>query len=189
MKQTKKIADKQETKQVKTKKIKNVTVNNDNEVGKLIRIILIVILVFAIFLGITYFVTNQGKKKNNNDNQQTNIQYTEILVGEIWNKGGEYYVLAGKEDDQYLSLYSTYLDLYKQNINTSSIYYVLNLDSVFNKKYFDENGSNLYTENPSEIRFKDATLLKVKDGKVLEAYEGKDSILIYLEQLNKKNEE
>lgn len=191
MKQTKKIADNHNKKgigQTKSSKIKNVTVREDNEITRLIRIILIVIIVFAVFVGITYFVTHQGNDDTAN-NQETSIQYTEILVGEIWNKGGEYFVLAGREEDQYLSLYATYLDLYQQNINTDAVYYILNLDSVFNKKYFTDGESNLYTENPSEIRFKDATLLKVHDGKVVEAYEGKDSIITYLKGINQKTEE
>ena len=180
MKQMKKIENKKENKKNESKKIKNVTIDEGNEVTRLFKIILILILIFAVFVGITYFVT---RPKDSDTEQETEIQYQEILVGEIWNKGGEYYVLLGHEDDQYLSLYTTYLDLYGQE-NEDSIYYVTNLDSVFNKKYVAEE-SNLYTENPSEIRFKGATLLKIKDGKVVEGYEGYDDIMTYLKELVK----
>ena len=81
------------------------------------------------------------------------------------------------------------LGLFPSFMSMIAVYYILNLDSVFNKKYFTDGESNLYTENPSEIRFKDATLLKVQDGKVVEAYEGKDSIITYLKKKKKKTEE
>lgn len=180
MKQMKKIAQKKEA-QKETKKIKDVTVNDDNEMGKLVKIILILVVIVVVFFGITYLVTRE--KEQTKSEPETTIQYEEILVGEIWNQNGTYFVIAGTEDDQFMSLYAYYLDLYKEK-ESEVTYYTVNLDSVFNRKYVAET-SNLYTSNPSEIRFSNTTLLKIKDGKVVEVYEGKESIQSHLEELTK----
>lgn len=174
MKQTKKIAQKKVEKKTK---IKDVTVNENDEVVRLIKIVIALVVIVLIFFGITYLVT---KKSDTKEKEETEIQYTEILVGEIWNKGGTYYVLVGYEEDSYMSMYETYLNLYKNYKDSDSKYYLINLDNVFNRNYVAET-SNLYTTNPSEVRFKDTTLLKVVDGTVTETYEGKDAITSYLE--------
>ena len=111
MKQSKKFAQRKETNKTQSKKIKDVTVNEDNEMEKLIKIILVVVIVIVVFFGITYLVTRE--KKTEKEETPTTIQYTEILVGEIWNKGGTYFVLAFEKEDQFTSLYEYYLDLYK----------------------------------------------------------------------------
>lgn len=174
MKQTKKIAQKKVEKKTK---IKDVTVNENDEVVRLIKIVIALVVIVLIFFGITYLVT---KKSDTKEKEETEIQYTEILVGEIWNKGGTYYVLVGYEEDSYMSMYETYLNLYKNYKDSDSKYYLINLDNVFNRNYVAET-SNLYTTNPSEVRFKNTTLLKVVDGTVTETYEGKDAITSYLE--------
>lgn len=181
MKQTKKIAQNKEQKKNPSKKIKDVTVNNDNEMIKLFKITLAILAIVAVFFIVTYVVTKQKPEKK--EETPTEIQYTEILVGEIWNKGGAYYVLAGKEDDQFLTLYDSYLSEYQEK-NTEASYYLINLDNVFNRQYIAET-SNLYTKNPADIRFKESTLLKINNGKVVGAYEGKDQIVAHLETLVK----
>lgn len=180
MKQTRKIAQNKEKKEAPMKKIKDVTVNNDNEVMKLFKITIAILVIVAVFFIVTYIVTKKPEKK---EETPTEIQYTEILVGELWNKGGSYYVLAGAKDDQYMSLYDFYLNEYQEK-NPDANYYLINLDNVFNKKYVSES-SNLYTTNPSDIRFKESTLLRISNGKVVNAYEGKDQIVAHLETLIK----
>lgn len=180
MKQTKKIAQKKEAKK-ETKKIKDVTVNDDNEMVRLLKIILVLVVVVVVFFGITYLVTREKKKEDTKT--EPTIQYDEILVGEIWNKEGTYFVLAGSEEDYFLSLYAYYLDLYEEK-NSEMTYYMVNLDNAFNHKYFSDT-SNLYTTNPSDIRFSTTTLLKVSGGRVVEAYEGKENIQTYLEEITK----
>ncbi len=171
MKQTKKIVEKREHKGKEAKKIKNVTINEEDQGTAFIKLIAIVTVFVLVFFGITYIMT---KKANKKENEETEIQYSEILVGEIWSKGGTYYVLATHEKDPLKPIYTSYL--------SGQTYYLVNLDSVFNLQYVAET-SNLYTTTPSEIRFKDATLLKLQDGRVIESYEGADSITNYIATL------
>ena len=77
----------------------NNSVESD-EYKKLIVLIVIIAVVFLIF----YLATSIFTKDNNddifsNDLNATEIQYDEIIVGNMFDKSGEYYVLLLEEDE------------------------------------------------------------------------------------------
>ena len=87
----------------------NNSVESD-EYKKLIKLILIIAVVFLIFYVATLIFT----KKNyddifSNDLNANEIQYDEIIIGNMFDKSGEYYVLLLEEDDPYKELFSSYL--------------------------------------------------------------------------------
>ena len=182
MKQVKKIEEKQKN-NAKKSKIKKVKTTETNEIVKLFQILFVVILIFVFFVLITHLINN--KDKNEEENKETEIQYSEIMVGSIWSQKGNYYVLLGNSDDEYLPTIDIYISNYIKSLTEEDEeigYYVSNLDTIFNKGYISEE-SNIFTDNHSEVRFKGLTLIFVKEGKIVEAYEGSDEILNYVKGL------
>ena len=142
------------------------------------KIILIILIIFAVFYVITHFVI----KKHSAVEPEPTIQYTEVIAGNILNiNNDEYYVLVEFEDDKYLPLYDTYLSKYSSKEN-SKPYYKVDMSKGFNKGYIS-NESKLDTDVTSEIRFSATTLLKIKSGKIVEKYETTEKITEVLEKL------
>lgn len=166
----------------KNKITKNNLVDTNPEMSKLVKVVIIVIAFFALFLGITYFIT---KKNNTSDSSKTvTIQYEEIMAGQILNRSNsEYYVLATTEKDNYNDLYTAYVTQYK-NVTDHLTVYTVNLNNGLNNSYVSEN-SNFNVQTVNDIKFKESTLLKIKDGKISEYYEGKDNIVNYLSSIIK----
>ena len=170
----------------KKKKKVNTLVSADNEMSKLVILILVVALVFGLFYVITLFITKDNSENSNNDleNAEVLIQYDKILVGNILDqKDNEYYVLVYKEDDVYFDLYMSYLMTYS-NLSDSLNYYSVNLDEVFNKKFISDD-SKLDVKDVNELKFNQTTLLRVKNGKIVSHYEGKDAITGKLGRMTK----
>lgn len=180
MKQTKKIQEKQLNKN-KNSKIKKVNATESNEMVKLIQIFAIVAIIFGLSLLLTYYLKND---KSKDLELETEIQYLEILVGEIWNKTGNYYVLLGSQEDTYLSAVDSYLNKYLSGLSEENKigYHIVNLDSIFNKAFVAEQ-SNIYAVDHNQVRFSGLTLLYLNDGKVISAYEGLDAIMSYVKGL------
>ena len=85
---------------------------SETEMGiNYIKIILIILVIVCVFSLITSFVTN--KKNNKTNSNEVTIQYKEIIAGNILNvSNDEYYVLLEFENDNYNTLYETYLTNY-----------------------------------------------------------------------------
>lgn len=155
----------------------NNSVESD-EYKKLIKLILIIAVVFLIFYVATLIFT----KKNyddifSNDLNANEIQYDEIIIGNMFDKSGEYYVLLLEEDDPYKELFSSYLT----NIRKNKKIYTVDLSSAFNKKYIADE----YSINKDDFKTKGTLLLKINDNDIKEYYESKEDIL---EQLKKISE-
>lgn len=153
--------------------------SNDLNIGaSYIKIIIILLMVFAVFYIITYFVTKEPKQAE----VEPTIQYKEIIVGNILNlKEDEYYVLVQFEDDKYVELYKTYLNNYSTE-KDSKPYYVVDMTVGFNKSYISAE-SNLNADKISDIKFSQTTLLKVKSNKIIEEYETNETISAALKNL------
>lgn len=144
---------------------------NEYKIENLIKIIVIVILIIAIFYGLTIIIT-KNKKQSISDETKENvdIQYDEILIGSIYNqKETEYYVLVELESD-YLTLSSS-INNYKKKENALKMY-TCNLNNGFNKQYFGE-VSNFTNKYPT---FSKSTLLKIVNKQIVEYIEGTDDI-------------
>ena len=172
----------------KSNKMKNNSVfSSDNEMAKLILLIVIVAIAFAIFYVITLFVVKKDEKETPTAEQTTEatIQYQKILVSNVLSqKENEYYVLAYKNDDKYVESYKNNLTYYAMTKEDSVPYYYIELDNSFNKSFIAEK-SKLNVENSKDIRFSQTTLLRIKDGKIISTYEGKDNIVGKLDRMSK----
>ncbi len=168
------------TKNKDMKKNNKSLLNNPNEGVRLITVFLIVMLVFAVFYVLTIFIKNGKTEETGKNDGVAVIQYEEILVGEILNQKSDlYYVLIASNEE--LPTYDTYINNYKNSENANAIYKV-DLDSIFNQKYVDDN-SNFEFDDLKDIRFKGATLLKIEKHKITEYYEGEEKIVEYLNNL------
>lgn len=167
------------------KNIKQNTYNNDTEISKLIKLIIVVSLIVLIFYGLTVLV-NQEKEVENPDTPAS-IQYDEILIGNVLKQPNEeYYVMIYDDEDYDTSLYSTYLDLYKQKDEAIRIY-TSQLNNPLNQNFKAEK-SNLNINDISDLKVQSSTLLKIDNGKIEEFYEGEE-LVEYLKEISKTEEE
>ena len=123
------------------------------------------------------FATRDKKPKENTD-----IQYTNIIVGSILNRSEEdYYVLVEKEDDNNITTYQTLIDKYNNKEEHSRFYIVL-LSDPFNANYVSDK-ANLLVDKITDIRFSETTLLHISNGKITSTRVGND-IGDYLNKLS-----
>lgn len=154
---------------------------SDNyDLKNIIKFILIVSIIALIFYLITVVVL-KNKKSNTYDisSEPAVIQYSEIIIGDMFNqKENEYYVLLKENNDFYLDLYDTYISSYTGQENSLKVYTV-DLNNAFNKKYLSEE-SNFNKDN---FKVKNTTLIKMNNKNIIETYEGSDSIIEALKLL------
>lgn len=171
------------------KKNVSATIQNENELYKLVKIFLILIVCFGIFYGITYFVTKNQNHTNGDGSSQeklATIQYDKILVGTmLTQKRDHYYVLLDKMDNQYYGLYESYIAAYTQKENTLKVY-TIDMNDTFNKNYWASE-SNIDVDDIIDFRVKEVTLVEVENGQMTNHYEGHESVKTKLQELG--NEE
>lgn len=145
--------------------------NEEYNLISLIKMIVVIIIVVFMFYGLTVLITKNKKIGSQDDiNNNTEIQYDEILIGNIYDqKEEEYYVLVELTSD-YITLNDI---LTNYNSKTEKIkLYTADLDNGFNKKYLGEK-SNFENKYPI---FNKSTLLKIKNKQLIEYVEGTDKI-------------
>lgn len=168
------------------KKVKVSKINNDNEMLKLIKLVVIVSLIVCVFYVITLFVNKKEEEKEETKTPAV-IQYDYILVGNILAQPNEdYYVLAKTSEDVNTKVYEAYLSNYK-NTNKALRTYYIDLDNPLNSKFLNEE-SNFKIKDINEISFNQTTLLLIEDNKIKKAYEGKENILQKLKEITKVEE-
>jgi hypothetical protein len=181
---TKKTDYKIKNEEVKPKKKKANLNFKDNEVGNLIKIILIITGVVLVLYLVTLVYLKKDEVKEEENEITATIQYEEILGSKLLSQSPkEYYVFAYKKDDLYLTSYNIYIGNYQYKENSKKVYR-MNLDLGFNEQYVGEK-SNLKGGKVEELKFADTTLIKVKKKKVVEVYEGKEKILEHLRSITK----
>ena len=152
------------------------------ELRKLSTIILSIVGVICVFYIITMLVTkNNGSLKYQPKNEIAQISYTQILGSDILKKNGTYYVLVENDDDEYISLFKTYISTYTSSDEHLDFYYV-DLKDALNKKYLSEK-SNVSIDN---LKFSDTTLLKISNGNIESSYTDSNSINEHLKSLASK---
>ena len=167
------------------KKIKKVEYSDNSEISKLIKLIVIVTLIVLVFYGITAILNNDEEEET--QDQSATIQYDEILIGNVLKQPNEeYYVMIYDDEDYDTSLYSTYLDLYKQKDEAIRIY-TSQLNNPLNQNFKAEE-SNLDISDISDLKIQSSTLLKINDGKIEEFYEG-EKLVEHLKEISKTEEE
>lgn len=148
----------------------------DNNVSGGVKIVLCVLVLFGLFYLITVVILN--KKSPYNIVNNSLIQYSEILVGEVLNQQqDDYLVLFYDKSSDDADKYSEMISNYKENNSKKSIY-VVDLSEGFNKKYIDSNTNILDINDISDLRVDGVVLLHVKGGKIVDYV--KDNIDEYL---------
>lgn len=166
-------------------------ISNDNEMMNFIKMIIIVVIVFCVFYVLTVFINKDNKSAENNSNNENNtsaqIQYDEILVGNIFKQSNSnYYVLIKDNKDVNIQTYEVYLNAYEQKQDSKRVYTAV-LNNMFNSKYLAEN-SNL-VDDISQFRVNKTILLEINDGKILKSYEKHEDILNLLKEISKTEKE
>ena len=194
-KKTVKVENKKEIKKVENQEVvvkvekvkveeknKEIMPTTNNEMVKLVKIVLLITAIFLIFYGITLLVTE--KKAEETPVTEATIQYDEILLSSLFEQpNNEYYVLVTKENDDYLGVYSVYTSKYQSKENKLRLYSA-NLSNGFNSSYEAEE-SNLNTTKIEELKLKDSTLLKISNKKIVASYEGSTKIIEHLKNISK----
>lgn len=167
------------------KKVKISRINDNNEILKLLKFIILVSLIVLAFYVVTLFVNKDEEQASTET--PTTIQYDYILVGNILTQPSEdYYVLAKTSDDINSQVYEAYLSNYTSIKDALRVYYI-DLDNPLNSKFLKEE-SNFKFKNVTDISFKETTLLLIQDNKIKKTYEGKDNIIKVLTELTKTDE-
>jgi len=165
------------------KKVNKKQIREENEMVKFIKTIIIVTIIFGLFYLLTAFINNKEvEEPKNNDNPQT-VQYDEILIGNIFSKTGNYYVLVEGVDDKNTQVYEAYLSVYSSKKNSKRVY-ISKLDDMFNSKYIKDK-TNL-TEDLSELSFASTILLEIENGKIIKSYESDEVIRNFVKELAKE---
>lgn len=168
-------------KQIKKAQLSNKTktsTTDQNEIQRLIRIILVVVGVFLAFTLITYFVENNKKTTTE---EETTIQYDVILLASLFDQTeDDYYVLVTKDEDPNITVYETYASYALEKDKDFRLYYSY-LDEVFNQEFVGEK-SNI---KKKDLKVANTTLIRIKDKKIKSYYEGKEKITEYLQDLIK----
>lgn len=150
-----------------------------DEYRNLIIIIIVIATVFSIF----YFLTTMFSKKEHdnifkNDLNPSEIQYDEIIIGNMFDKDGKYYVLLHDKDEQYLDVFKSYITSLKSNHKI----YTVDLNNAFNKKYV----SDEYSYEKDNFKVKGTVLLKIDNHEISEHFETTEGIIEKFKSL--KNE-
>lgn len=179
---------KNETKVKKSKKVISKTPAHYNEdVMKMIKIGVIVIVCFAVIYFVTAIINGEifGKKDTSVDSE---IQKVEILMGETFEKNDSEYVIVYYDfkDNNYSGLYDALVSNYNSSGKEVPMYKV-DLSTNFSKKYMTKEGesSNNYPTSLSELKISGPTLIRIKDKQVIKYIEGKDNIKNYIEEIVK----
>ncbi|MBR3049462.1 MAG: hypothetical protein IKG58_02780 [Bacilli bacterium] len=166
-------------KKVNKKEMEVVNTTVKEEFHKIIRLLCVVLIVLGIFFLLTTYITNK-KTKTNKKNDDVEIGYQEILLGNSFNvSDGEYLVLYYDMSNSDLnSKMSTLINDYESK-NLPLYIYTVNMSNRFNKKYASSE-SNSNPTKVSELSIAGPTLIKFTDRTVDEYIEGYDSIKEYL---------
>ena len=103
--QVKKVDNKNVSESEKVEKQLKERFNENGELQRLLKIVLIVTAIFAMFYVVTIIVTNKSSEKKaelrekNMEVEKAEIQYENIMIGTMLNYGGTYYVLISKKDE------------------------------------------------------------------------------------------
>lgn len=171
------MATKKQLKKLQEKKKIKPEVNDTNELQRLIKIIIVILLVCGVFYFLNYLIENKSKKPVE---EEVTIQYTEVLMADLYKQSGSsYYVLVRKEEDAYVDLYKSYFNYYKGGLKL----YTANLDDAFNGTFKAEK-TNI-SSDLTKLQLSETTLLLIKDKKIQASYVGKDKIQTYLKNLIK----
>lgn len=155
--------------------------SESDEFKRLILLIIIVAVIALVFYFIAVVVSNKQKQlKYKEVTTKAQIEYDQLLASDIFRQTGDYYVLILKKDNEFSSLFNSYITTYKKKDGHLMVYKV-DLGTVFNRDYLGEEANF----DATNFHVNDDTLLRIQNGTVIESYVGNDKITEKLYQLGK----
>ena len=156
--------------------------NNSAESDEYRKLIILVVIIASIFIAF-YVITTLFTKKEQDNIFKTNlnpseIQYDEIIIGSMFDKDGEYYVLLIDGEDQYKDLYKSYIT----NIKEKNKIYTVDLSNAFNKKYLDD----YYSYDEDDFKVRGTVLVKIDNHEINEHFETTAGIIEKLKSLKEE---
>lgn len=168
------------------KKVVKSSINDENEMYKFVKLIIIISALFLIFYLLTLIINNK-KDSTDNSTATAEIQYDKILIGNMLTQSNDkYYVLVEDSNDNYINSYGTYLDMYKEKTEHLRVYYA-DLNNPLNTKFKAEE-ANTSVSDILNLRIKETTLFYIANGKIKKVYEGHDNINTFLSKLASSEE-
>ena len=150
--------------------VKKLATEESRIVKRFIIVLLIVVVsVTGIYFLTRIFVSKDLFAKNTTTTAETTFNYEITILGSTFNRPyDEYYVIAYKSSDEKASSLSATINKYLDKDDHIKIYYA-DLDSYFNKSFYDKDNVNPNAKEASELKVGDYTLIKIKD-KAIEKY-------------------
>lgn len=173
-----------------TNKEKTEIIEEEYSIKKMLTIVFIVAIIFAVFYFITTLVVKPQTDNDNEDNTTPAvIDLTKITLNSLLSKSEkEYFVLATKKltnsgahnEISYKEIYNNYISKYKNDENAIKFYYI-DLDDAMNKNYIGDQ-TNI-TDDLSKLKINDDVLFRIKNGKIDKYYVGSENITAELSSL------
>ena len=173
----------------KAKKEDKKEITESYSLKDLLKIVLTLLIVFAVFYFITVLVVKPNNNNSGHDNSNVQIDSSKITISNLLNRSeSEYYVLATKASlyegisskMNYSEIYNKYISDYKSK-DDSSKFYEVDLDDAFNKRYLSDDLN--ISDDLEEMQINDEVLFKISNHKIEAYYVGSDSIIKALSSL------
>ena len=159
------------------------TTTTELDYMRVVKIAIGVLLVLGIVLLVSKLAMGEiklGKEKE--EEKVTEINYQEIIAGEVFNRPHDsYYVLFVNSDDNYYDYYKGLI--YSYSIKDNSLpFYIVDLTKKINKEYVNEDSENstieyVYPSNIDTLKVKSPTIFKISNSKTVDITYGKDNII------------
>lgn len=160
------------------KELYNINTDNDNQIYKLVKIIIILLIVFALlYIVVGIFITKEIDFSGNKENEVTDSVSNKILASSIFNqKEEEYYVYFYDFENMNSAIESTLTS----KLSDAKIYRI-NTKDALNQNYVTEGTGNKSAKTLEELKVIDNTLIKIVNDEIVSYYETEDEIVSSLE--------
>jgi uncharacterized membrane protein len=161
----------------KNKKKKTVIINDTYDRKTITKVVSIIILIFMIVYMITSLIINKYNFNNSDNNEKAEIQYEEIIAGDIFNQGDEqYYIMLydfEKNDAKYINLIINN----KLSGEDALPVYKVDLGNGFNKIIVGDKSNQ--TNDITQLKVSGTTVIRIHNKKIELFIEGIDEIKKY----------
>lgn len=147
----------------------------DLDVKRLIIMSVIVLVCLGLFYGLTLLILRDDTKSDD-DSEETEIQYSEILLGSSFDQDEDKYLVLyyDSSDEETASNISTLISTYDSN-NSQIPLYTVDMADGLNSRFVSENGNSSATK-ASEMAIKAPTLIIFNNHAIGEYIEGYENI-------------